>query len=263
MGALHRGHVSLVKKCSSECGFCVVSIFVNPTQFGPKEDFGRYPRTLEKDLDHLAGQGVDLVFAPSVEDMYPQGFCTSVQIAGEAEPLEGQFRPGHFAGVATIVLKLFQVVAPDVAYFGQKDYQQTVILRRLVKDLNLPVEIRVCPTVRESDGLALSSRNIYLGPSAREQALVLHQSLQQAKSLVERGERDASAILRQCRELFEGHDLVTLQYFCLVDPRTLRDIPRIEGTTLAITAAIVDGTRLIDNQLIRDPRSPSGDDLGL
>lgn len=170
MGALHEGHLSLVRTSQAECDRTVVTIFVNPTQFGPKEDFAKYPRTLEKDLAALATCGPVLVFAPTVEAMYPAGFSSWVEVGVVAEPLEGQFRPGHFRGVATVVMKLFQMVGADVAYFGQKDYQQTLVIRRMVGDLNVPITVQVCPTVREADGLAKSSRNVYLDPQARERA---------------------------------------------------------------------------------------------
>ena len=189
MGALHEGHLSLVRAAKAECDYTVVSIFVNPSQFGPNEDFAKYPRTLDADLALLAGCGADLVFAPGNEEVYRAGHATWVEVGSVAEPLEGVFRPGHFRGVATVVLKLLNMVQPDAAYFGQKDYQQALVIRRMVADLDVPVAIRVCPIVREPDGLAMSSRNRYLSPAARRRALVLWKSLQLAGKLVAEGER--------------------------------------------------------------------------
>ena len=192
MGALHEGHLSLVRAAKAECDCTVVSIFVNPSQFGPNEDLAKYPRTLDADLALLAGCGADLVFAPSNDEVYRAGHATWVEVGSVAEPLEGAFRPGHFRGVATVVLKLLNMVQPDAAYFGQKDYQQALVIRRMAADLDVPVAIRVCPTVREPDGLAMSSRNRYLSPAARRRALVLWKSLQLAGKLVEEGQRDAA-----------------------------------------------------------------------
>jgi pantoate--beta-alanine ligase len=250
MGALHAGHLSLVETSRAECPYTVVSIFVNPTQFGPQEDFLRYPRDLQADLQKLVPLSVDLVYAPPVEEMYGPGFGTFVDVAAVTSVLEGAFRPGHFRGVATVVLKLFQQVAPDVAYFGQKDYQQTVVIRRMVEDLDLGVKIVVCPTVREPDGLALSSRNVYLSPEERQQALVLWRSLQLAHRLVSEGEQRASVILGAMRGLFAAEPDVRLQYAALVDPDNLADVPLVTAPTLAAVAAFVGTTRLIDNRLL-------------
>ena len=197
---MHEGHLSLVRAAGAEGDYVVVSIYVNPSQFGPTEDYGRYPRTLENDLALLAGCRTDLVFAPSNEEVYRPGHATWVEVGSLAEPLEGACRPGHFRGVATIVLKLLGMVWPDVAYFGQKDYQQALVIRRMAADLNVPATIRVCPIVREPDGLAMSSRNRYLSPAARQRALVLWQSLQLAGQMIERGERSASVIAARMRE---------------------------------------------------------------
>ncbi len=199
MGALHEGHLSLVRAAEAECDCTVVSIYVNPSQFGPSEDFAQYPRTLEKDLALLSGCRTDVVFAPSNEEVYPPEHATWVEPGPLAESLEGACRPGHFRGVATIVLKLLGMVQPDTAYFGQKDFQQALVIKRMVADLNVPVAIRVCPTVREADGLALSSRNRYLSPAARQRAVVLWQSLRLAGELVARGERSAPAIAARMR----------------------------------------------------------------
>ena len=203
MGALHEGHLSLVRASQAECGLTVVSIYVNPSQFGPKEDYRRYPRNLERDLAMLGrcGQPTPVVFTPTDEEIYPQGFSTWVEVGAVSEPWEGSCRPGHFRGVATVVLKLLNIVLPDRAYFGQKDYQQAAVLRRLVRDLDVPVTIRVQPTVREPDGLAMSSRNAYLSPRQRQQALVLWQSLCLARELAKQGERDAGRIVEKMRQI--------------------------------------------------------------
>jgi pantoate--beta-alanine ligase len=260
MGALHAGHLSLVQRCCQESGFTVVSIFVNPTQFGPNEDFARYPRDLEADLRALAAYPVDLVFAPSVEEMYPVGVqalacqragMTAVDVGPLAERWEGACRPGHFRGVATVVLKLFNMVQPDVAYFGQKDYQQTVVVRRMVGDLDLPVEIRVCPTVREADGLARSSRNVYLSPEERLRALALSRGLRRAEELVRGGQRDAAAVRQAVADVLAGN--ASIDYVAVVDPETLEEVRQINGRTLVAVAARVGTTRLIDNVIIAPP----------
>jgi pantoate--beta-alanine ligase len=250
MGALHEGHLSLVRASRAECGLTVVTIYVNPSQFGPAEDYRRYPRTLETDLEALAGVGADLVFAPGNEEVYPAGHSTWIEVGGIARPLEGEHRPTHFRGVATIVLKLFQMVGADVAYFGQKDYQQALVVRRMVEDLNVPIAIRVCPTVREADGLAMSSRNAYLNPAERRQAVVLSRSLGLAREVVARGERDASAIAAKMRELVLSAHPARIDYVALVDPETLEPIARIRGRTLAALAVVIGQTRLIDNCLL-------------
>jgi len=252
MGALHAGHVSLVEAATRDCGFIVVTIFVNPTQFGPQEDFQKYPRDLSADLAQLRPWPVDVVYAPTDSEMYPSGYATFVEVAGAALPLEGERRPGHFRGVATVVLKLFEQVQPDVAYFGQKDYQQTCVVRQLVRDFDLPVRIEVCPTVREEDGLALSSRNVYLSPEERRQALVLSRSLRQARQLIEAGERSTATILAQLEPLYQAELAVQLEYLTIVDPLTLAAVAQITGPVVALVAARVGTTRLIDNMLI-DP----------
>jgi len=247
MGALHAGHVSLVERCCRECDATVVTIFVNPTQFGPHEDYQKYPRTLEADLAALAHLRVDAVFCPAVDAMYPPDHATRVEVAGPALRWEGAHRPGHFSGVATIVLKLFEIVRPHVAYFGRKDYQQTLVVRRMVDDLNVPVEIVVCPTVREADGLAMSSRNAYLSASARHKALRLSQAIKLAQERFRQGERDAKQVQTAMLALF--HDLpgVQVDYVALVDPATLVEAVALTENTVAILAVRVDGTRLIDN----------------
>jgi pantoate--beta-alanine ligase len=250
MGALHEGHLSLVRAAKAECDCTVVSIFVNPSQFGPNEDFFKYPRTLDADLALLAGCGADLVFAPSTEEMYPARHATWVEVGPVAEPLEGAFRPGHFRGVATIVLKLLNMVQPDMAYFGQKDYQQALVIRRMAADLDLPVAIRVCPIVREPDGLAMSSRNRYLSPSARQRAIVLWKSLQLAGKLLAEGERSAGTIAARMRELIETADDARIDYIAVVDPETLEPVETIAGRTLVALAVTIERTRLIDNWLL-------------
>jgi pantoate--beta-alanine ligase len=250
MGALHEGHLSLVRASKAQCDCTVVSIYVNPSQFGPQEDLAKYPRTLPADLDALAAIGSELVFAPGNEEMYPKGYCTWVDVGTLAEPLEGQCRSGHFRGVATIVLKLLEIVRPDAAFFGQKDYQQALVIRRMVKDLNVPVEIRLCPTVREPDGLALSSRNRYLSPGARQRALVLWKSLKLAEDLLSQGERSAEKIVDQMRKVILTAEDARIDYVALVDPESLQPVLSITGRTLAALAVTIENTRLIDNCLL-------------
>lgn len=251
MGALHAGHVSLVERCCRECDKTVVTIFVNPTQFGPHEDFRRYPRTLEADLRALADLPVDAVFCPEDKTMYLTGHATRVEVAGPAVHWEGAFRPGHFSGVATIVLKLFEITQPHVAYFGQKDYQQTLVVRRMVEDFNVPVELIVCPTVREPDGLAMSSRNAYLGAESRQKALCLSQCLRLAQERVRAGERDAVKLRQEMLSLFDGLSGVQIDYIALADPDTLAEVATLGQPTVALLAVRVDGTRLIDNALLQ------------
>ena len=253
MGALHEGHLSLVRASSDECDYTVVSIYVNPSQFGAGEDLDQYPRTLEADLDALAEHRVPLVFAPTSQEVYPSGYATWVEVGAVAEPLEGACRPGHFRGVATIVLKLFNMVRPDVAYFGQKDYQQALVIRRMMEDLNLPIALRVCPTVREPDGLAMSSRNAYLDPAERQRALVLWKSLCLAGDLVDQGERSAAAVAHKMRELIVSAEDAKIDYVALVDPETLQPVDEIRGPTLAALAVRIGRTRLIDNCLLKPP----------
>lgn len=253
MGALHAGHLSLVDASLRECEHTVVTIFVNPTQFGPHEDYATYPRTLEEDLAALAHRGVHTVFTPTAEEMYRPGHATFVEMQGVALPLEGQRRPGHFRGVATIVLKLFQLVLPDRAYFGQKDYQQTLVVRRMVADLNLNVEIRLCPIVRDADGLALSSRNRYLSPHERQQALTLYRALRHVSQRVAAGERDCRVLLGEIESLFAATPGLRLDYAAIADPETLAPLERLEGPAVCALAAFVGTTRLIDNMLLAPP----------
>jgi pantoate--beta-alanine ligase len=250
MGALHEGHLSLVRACRGECAVTVVSIYVNPTQFGPHEDLARYPRTLQADLDALAGCGADLVFCPADEEVYPPGYASWVEVGSVARPLEGECRSGHFRGVATIVLKLLNMVGPQVAYFGQKDYQQAQVIRRLVADLNVPVEVRVLPTVREADGLAMSSRNRYLAPDERKRATALVRSLRLAAQLVAGGERSAAAVIQRMHEVILSADPARIDYIALVDPESLEPVDEIRSPTLAALAVVIGQTRLIDNWLL-------------
>jgi len=247
MGALHEGHLSLVRAARRECDFTIVTIFVNPTQFGPSEDFAKYPRTLPRDLELLAGVGADLVFAPLPDQIYPQGFSTYVEPPAIAEPLEGQCRPGHFRGVTTIVLKLLNLAQADIAYFGQKDYQQARVIECMVDDLNVPTTIRVCPIVREPDGLAMSSRNSYLDSEQRRRSLALWQSLSLARDLVGQGERDATVVAQRMHEVLSRNGVTRIDYAALADPVTLQPVTRIQGPTIALIAAYVGQTRLIDN----------------
>jgi len=252
MGALHEGHASLIRRARAETGFVVVSLFVNPTQFGPGEDFAKYPRPFAQDLETCRREGVDLVFAPAAAQMYPAGFATTVHVAGMGEKMCGAFRPGHFDGVSTAVAKLLAIVQPDAAYFGEKDAQQLAIVRRMVADLDLPVEIRGCPTVREPDGLAMSSRNAYLAPAERKRALALSAALAEARQAVLAGERDGRRLAERVRRRLETADGVELQYAAVVDPDTLDDLARVADKVLVAVAAKVGGTRLIDNVLLRN-----------
>jgi pantoate--beta-alanine ligase len=250
MGALHEGHMSLVRAARASCDVVAASIFVNPTQFGPNEDLAKYPRSFECDRELLEREGVEVLFAPSVEEMYPAGAVTWVTVEGLSGKLDGRSRPGHFRGVTTVVAKLFHVIEPDTAFFGQKDAAQVAIIRRMVRDLNLPVEIVVCPIVREPDGLAMSSRNAYLDPEQRKRALLLHGSLLHVQRLVDAGEREAAKLVVAGREAFAAEGSVRLDYFELVDPDTLDPVEDISGGALAAVAAFVGSTRLIDNILL-------------
>jgi pantoate--beta-alanine ligase len=250
MGALHAGHRSLVRAARKQSDAVAVSIFVNPTQFGPDEDFRRYPRDLEGDCALLEQAGADVVFAPSAEEMYPRGAVTWVTVEGLSERLCGKSRPGHFRGVATVVAKLFHIVEPDLAFFGQKDAAQVAIIRRMVRDLNIPVTIAVCPIVRESDGLALSSRNAYLSPEERKMALVLYASLQQAQKLFASGQRDSAKLAAEGRKAFAGQPAARLDYFEIVDPETLAPVATVDTPSLVAVAAFIGNTRLIDNILL-------------
>jgi pantoate--beta-alanine ligase len=256
MGALHEGHRSLVRAARASSDVVAASIFVNPTQFGPNEDLAKYPRSWDRDRELLEREGVELLFAPSVKEMYPAGAVTWVTVEGLSDKLDGRSRPGHFRGVATVVAKLFHVVEPDGAFFGQKDAAQVAIIRRMVRDLNLSVEIVVCPIVREPDGLAMSSRNAYLDSEQRKRALVLHRSLIRVQKLAEAGEREAAKLMAAGREEFAQDGSVRVDYLELVDPDTLDPVKDISGGALAAVAAFVGGTRLIDNILLGKSDEP-------
>ncbi|HEX5146543.1 MAG TPA: pantoate--beta-alanine ligase [Conexibacter sp.] len=256
MGAFHAGHVSLMERARKETDVVVVSLFVNPTQFGPSEDLSAYPRDEASDAETAAAAGVDVLFAPAVEEVYPDGFQTSVHVGALAEPLEGAQRPGHFDGVATVVTKLLNMVGPDVAFFGQKDAQQALIVRRVVRDLDIPARIEVCPTVREADGLALSSRNAYLAPAERERAVALRRALDAAEAAVAAGERDAAAVTAAARGAMTPF-AVEPEYLALVRADTLAPVERIDGQPVLVAlAARVGPARLIDNALIH-PTPPT------
>jgi pantoate--beta-alanine ligase len=264
MGALHEGHVSLVRAAKASCDVVAASIFVNPTQFGPTEDLAKYPRSFERDCELLEREGVELLFAPAVEEMYPNSnaadksvrptlgstLVTWVTVEGLSDRLDGRSRPGHFRGVTTVVAKLFHIVDPDAAFFGQKDAAQVAIIRRMVRDLNLAVEIVVCPIVREADGLAMSSRNAYLDPEQRRRALALHRSLLRVERLVDEGERDADRLAAAGRKEFASEGSVRLDYFEIVNPDTLDPVEDVSHGALVAVAAYVGSTRLIDNLVI-------------
>jgi pantoate--beta-alanine ligase len=254
MGALHEGHLSLVRAARAQCDAVAVSIFVNPTQFGPKEDLAKYPRPFDRDCRLLEREGVEILFAPAVEEIYPKSNSnaegTWVVVEGLSEKLDGRSRPGHFRGVTTIVSKLFHIVEPEVAFFGQKDAAQLAVIRRMVRDLNFAVEIVACPIVRESDGLAMSSRNAYLDGEERRHALVLQRSLQETRQRFQAGERIAANLISAAKEVIRRVPQVALDYFEIVDPETLDPVERISKKTLVAVAAYVGTTRLIDNVVL-------------
>lgn len=251
MGALHEGHRSLVRRAASETDYVVVSIFVNPTQFSATEDLGSYPRTLATDLDACKAEGADLVFHPDAEEMYPEPSKTQITVAGISEPMEGVVRPGHFAGVALVCAKLFNIVGPCTAFFGEKDAQQLRVLRRMAADLSMPVEVVACPTVRDADGLALSSRNAYLRPADRERALALSRALAAMAGMIAGGERSAGCLESEGRKVLERAGLDGIDYLEIVDPDSLERIEVVTGTVLICGAVRVGTTRLIDNVLVR------------
>jgi pantoate--beta-alanine ligase len=250
MGALHSGHISLVEAAKRQADFVAVSIFVNPTQFGPGEDFQKYPRPLELDVKICREQGVDLVFAPPPAEMYPGENLTWVAVEKLSELLCGQFRPGHFRGVATVCAKLFNIVQPDVAFFGQKDAQQAVIIKRIVADLNMPLEIVVCPTVREPDGLAMSSRNQYLSSNQRKDAAYIYKSLQKCRQMIDAGATDTGKIIAEMRKILNQVPSMNIEYVSIVDAETLQSLERIGGRILAAVAVRIGSTRLIDNIVV-------------
>lgn len=247
MGYLHGGHLSLVRKAKEETDFVVVSIFVNPLQFGPKEDFKEYPRNLNRDIKLLEEVKADLLFAPETEEMYPPGYKTYVEVTEITDVLCGASRPGHFKGVTTVVTKLFNIVKPDKAFFGQKDAQQVAVIKKMVKDLNMDIEIVPVPIVREEDGLAMSSRNVYLNPEERKAAPILYKSLQRAKELIEKGEKNSSTILKEMEEMILKEPLAKIDYIEIVDGETLKRKDKIEGNVLIALAVKIGKTRLIDN----------------
>ncbi len=250
MGALHAGHLSLMRAAKSRCDVVAASIFVNPTQFGPSEDFSRYPRTLEADCASLEQEGVDILFAPSVKEMYPKGESTWVTVEGLSERLDGRSRPGHFRGVTTVVCKLFHIIEPDAAFLGQKDAAQLAVIRHMVRDLNFPVEIVGCPIVREPDGLAMSSRNVYLSAEDRAHALVLHRSLQLTEKEFLAGQRGAARLTEIARAFIAREPGVRLDYFEIVNPDTIEPMEHIAQPALVAVAAYVGPTRLIDNVIL-------------
>lgn len=250
MGALHAGHLSLVQAARQSCDRVVVSIFVNPTQFGPQEDFSKYPRTLEKDAALLAGEGVDILFAPSVEEVYPAGAATFVEVEGLSQRLDGASRPGHFRGVATVVSKLFLMTTPHRAFFGQKDAAQVAVLRKMVRDMHFDLELVVCPIVRDRDGLALSSRNAYLSKEERKQALVLSRSLHRVEELVKQGSIHTEELIAAAKSVFAEEPQVRIDYVAAVDPDTLEEITDVSNGALFAVAVWVGTTRLIDNLVI-------------
>jgi pantoate--beta-alanine ligase len=251
MGALHRGHVSLFEQARKASDVVVATIFVNPTQFGPKEDFSKYPRPLEADLDACRTAGVDVVFLPAAEALYPPGFNTWVTVEDLSAGYEGEIRPTHFRGVATIVLKLFNIVQPDLAFFGQKDFQQQAIIRRMVRDLDVPVEIVTCPTIREEDGLALSSRNVYLNPAERAAATVLSRGLRLAELQLRGGNPQPGTVIDSVRALLQSEPLVKIEYVAIVDPETLTPLRESQSRMAVLLAARLGSTRLIDNCIVQ------------
>ena len=257
MGALHAGHLALVERARKECSPVYASIFLNPTQFGPNEDLSKYPRPLEVDLEKLTNAKADGLFLPSAEEIYPAGFSTYVHVEGISERLEGKSRPGHFRGVATVVLKLFEVVQPQYAYFGRKDAQQVRIIQKMVRDLNLDVELVVCPTVREADGLALSSRNAYLGAEERNASTVLYRALQAARKELAAGVRDALQLQRTMRKVLASEPRAHADYAEIVDAESFEPVVRVSRRCYALLAVYLGKTRLIDNMLIE----PAGDEF--
>lgn len=250
MGALHEGHLSLVRASRAQSDVVVVSIFVNPAQFGPNEDFSKYPRSFDRDAAMLEGEGADCIFSPAVEEMYPPGATTWVTVEGLSERLDGRSRPGHFRGVSTVVSKLFNIVQPDAAFFGQKDAAQVAVIRKMVRDLNFDVRIIVCPIVREKDGLAMSSRNAYLTSEQRQQATVLSRSLQRVQQLIAQGQNSAEELIQAGKQPMSEEPDVKLDYFEIVNPDTLDPVQHVRDGALVAVAAYVGTTRLIDNALI-------------
>ncbi|MHC4665495.1 MAG: pantoate--beta-alanine ligase [Planctomycetota bacterium] len=250
MGALHIGHISLIEVAVKECDFVVVTIFVNPTQFGPGEDFEKYPRPFDADLQTCRKYGVDLVFAPTPQQIYGPENLTWVNVEKLTDPLCGQFRPGHFRGVTTVCAKLFNIVLPDIAYFGWKDAQQAIVIKRMAADLNMPLKIVICPTVREPDGLAISSRNKYLTEQQRKDAASIYKSLQECRRMIEAGTTDTGEIITRMRKMLQHVPLIEIEYISIVDAETLQNLDRISGKVLAAVAVRIGPARLIDNILV-------------
>jgi pantoate--beta-alanine ligase len=250
MGALHIGHVSLIEAAVQQTDFVVVSIFVNPTQFGPTEDFEEYPRPFDDDLEICRKKGVDVVFAPAPKEIYPGENLTWVNVEKLTEPLCGQFRPGHFRGVTTVCAKLFNIVTPDVAFFGQKDAQQAIVIKRMVTDLNMPLEIVICPTIREPDGLAVSSRNQYLTRQQRKDATLIYKSIQKCREMIEAGVTESREIISWMREILNQIPSAQIEYISIVDAETLESIDQVAGKVLVAVAVKIGSTRLIDNILV-------------
>jgi pantoate--beta-alanine ligase len=251
MGYLHEGHLSLVKAAKKHTDVVVMSIFVNPMQFGPKEDFEKYPRDFKRDEQMASDAGVDIIFYPSVKDMYPEGYSTYVTVEGLTDTLCGASRPAHFRGVTTVVAKLLNIVKPDVAYFGQKDAQQAIVIKKMAQDLNMDVEVKVMPIVRERDGLAMSSRNSYLSEDERRDALILYQALKKAESLVSDGERSSKKIVKAMKDMISAKPSVRLDYVSVVDTKSLKEVDMISKEALVAIAAQVGRTRLIDNAIVK------------
>ena len=250
MGALHEGHMSLVRQARKENDRVVASIFVNPLQFGENEDFRQYPRVFDKDCELLSNEGVDIVFSPAQEEMYPNGFCTLVIPEHLEDKLCGKSRPGHFRGVAVVVLKLFNLIKPDIAYFGQKDFQQTVVIKRIVSDLNLDVNIKILPTIRDKEGLALSSRNAYLGETEKKDALCLYKSLVKAQSMANAGITNTGEILLEMGKIVNSCKTAKIEYISVVNPETLELVPKVRSGDVAALAVRIGKTRLIDNIIL-------------
>lgn len=251
MGCLHEGHLSLVKTAKKHTDIVVMSIFVNPIQFGQNEDFDKYPRDLKRDEELARGAGVDIIFYPAVKDMYPEGYATYVNVERLTDVLCGASRPGHFKGVTTVVAKLFGIIKPDIAYFGQKDAQQAIVIKKMSEDLNMGIETKVLPIIREKDGVAMSSRNIYLSENERKDAAVLFQSLKKAEELIKGGERDSKRIIKVMEDMIRARQTARIDYISIVDTKNLRDIKAISGEVLAALAVFIGKTRLIDNAVIK------------
>lgn len=251
MGYLHEGHLSLIRQARKDTDFVIVSIFVNPAQFGPREDFKRYPRAIKRDIMLCEKEGADIIFTPEAKEMYPKGYATYVNVERIAERLCGAFRPDHFRGVSTVVAKLFNITMPDIAYFGRKDAQQAIIVKRMAEDLNMSVKIKVMPIVREKDGLAMSSRNVYLNPKERGRAQSIYKSLKSAKELFDNGERDSKKIVNKIKRIINNQPDTKIDYVAIVDTKDLKDIKRISGEALAAVAVWVGKTRLIDNIMLK------------